>query len=360
MRNSIFLILFILPFYLFGQGFEIKNITNEQINNIVNRTKYSSQYLEYTKKALKVEDFLPKGFHKTGKVDYTVFVQKALNSGSVILMPDFPILINDVGLTLNNNQILLFQKNSRILLNPSNKENYTMLAINNKSNIKIFYPNLIGDRKKHVGKSGQWGFGIGIKGGKNIEILGGQFQDMWGDGIYIGPFQKNPSQYVVIKNVYINECRRNGISITSGRDISIYNAIISNTNGQSPQSGIDIEPNNMSDIIDNINIENVNTINNNWSGILIVLEKFKGNSPKKVNINIDNHHDVGSVAGIALHGYKGNKSYKNLSGDINIKRSTYKGNKRQKIYFYRSFYDKLNINSENELFSTEFKKRNVK
>lgn len=360
MKYNFTIVLIIWTVLLYGQGFSKKTYSVNQISNIIESSLANQIINKYKTQAKSIENYLPKGYSKRGNIDYTIYLQQAINNSKIILMPNFPILINDRGLILNDGQILIFQPNSKLILKPSSKEGYSMIAINNKSNIKIVNANLKGDRESHLGKTGQWGFGISIKGGEDITIVGGQFQDMWGDGIYIGGTKSKVSSKILISNNFINNSRRNGISITSGKSITIEKSTISNSNGHSPESGIDIEPNNISDIIEDINIKNLITSNNKWSGILVVLEKFKGNQLKDVSLNITNHTDNGSDSGIAIHGYRNDKTHKNLHGTIKVSSSKYNNNKRQPIYFYRSNFGNLKIDSDNSNLKSEFQKRRVK
>src|SRR5690242_19873414 len=88
------------------------------------------------------------------------------------------------------------------------------------------------------------------------------------------------SNNIFIDGAWIDNNRRNGISVIDGNNIKISNSVISNTNGTLPMSGIDIEPNNGFGELKNINIENVTTFNNSKFGILISLAFFVNRSQK--------------------------------------------------------------------------------
>src|SRR5690606_3759191 len=97
------------------------------------------------KKFVNITSYLPKRYDRTGKTDYTDHIQKALYEKKNILMPNFPILVNDKGLDILSNTTLAFQAKSKILLKPSVKTHYDILRIDrkstrlNSSHVKISY-----------------------------------------------------------------------------------------------------------------------------------------------------------------------------------------------------------------------------
>jgi parallel beta-helix repeat protein len=172
--------------------------------------------------------------------------------------------------------------------------------------------------------------GIWLSSSKNIRIYNPIVTDCWGDGIYIGRADlKNPNDNILIHGANLDNNRRNGISITSGRNINIIDPVISNTHGTSPEAGIDIEPNNNEDVIDNIFIQNPHTINSGEYGMLLILDTMIGQAPKDVNIIIENHLDETSSIGFRVAGYrdKNEKNSKKITGNIEIKNSSWKFNK---------------------------------
>src|SRR5699024_9046472 len=107
------------------------------------------------------------------------------------------------------------------------------------------------------------------------------------------------NENVKIINGVLDNNRRNGISIISGRNIEINNVFISNTNGQNPQSGIDIEPNSNDDILENIKLLNIETFNNTMNGIVVSIGNLSGQKKKELSIKIDNHKDTYSYLGLS-------------------------------------------------------------
>lgn len=292
--------LFIFLFFLtgfstnfLGQEFEYKEIEN----------KYSKFIYPKNVEFVNLVKYLPEQYVKDASVDYTENVQKAINENNNVEFPNFPIKINDKGLNLKSDSNLFFNKNSSLVLAPSSKDKYSILNIENKKNISIYNPILIGDRDKHIGKTGEWGMGINIKNAKSIKIYNVDIRDTWGDGIYITSYSsKDPSNNILIQHGSIDNARRNGISIISGQNITIDRLQISNTNGHNPASGIDVEPNeNTPKIIHNLIIKNLWTFNNDHDGIVLNLKNLiENNSHTRTSITIENHEDRYSRLGLLI------------------------------------------------------------
>lgn len=120
---------------------------------------------------------------------------------------------------------------------------------------------IIGDKQTHSGTVGEWGMGIKISNGRNVKISGLTIKDCWGDCIYINKKSKD----VIIDSCFLDNGRRQGISLIDADGVAIRNCKIKNIGGTNPQYGIDLEPNGRN-YVDNVVIENV-TIDNCVGGI---------------------------------------------------------------------------------------------
>ncbi|WP_448636322.1 hypothetical protein [Pedobacter panaciterrae] len=123
-------------------------------------SEYVSVSNELKKQAFDMTKVLPAGYVQNGGADYTQFLQTAIDKQSIVLMPAFPVLINENGLKLRDNSILIFQRNSRILVKPNKRKDYVIISIIDVANVKVYYPNIVGDRNKHLSKigNGEWGY----------------------------------------------------------------------------------------------------------------------------------------------------------------------------------------------------------
>jgi hypothetical protein len=261
---------------------------------------------------------LPLNYVEDASVDYTNYIQKGMSANLIAKMPNFRILINENGLKMLSGARLFFQEKSVIVLKGNSLSSYAVIGINNVNDIIMYYPRIEGDRYIHTGSSGEWGMGITISGSKNIHIKNPNISKCWGDGIYVGG-GNIPNEDVEIYKGQINDCRRNGISITNVKNLQIQGTTISNANGVPPMCGIDIEPNSNNNIIEGVVISDVNTFNNGDGGILIYLTALIGPLEKTVGIEINRHFDNGSNYNFVLGSYYvKNTTDKPLLGSIII------------------------------------------
>lgn len=137
------------------------------------------------------------------------------------------------------------------LANQGRPQSHIIYIANGVQNVNIYNPVLEGDRLTNT-TIGEHGWGLTILQSSNIRVIGGTFTNMFGDGIYIG-MKWGTTDGTVPGNIYIEkpvirQCRRNGISLTSGENVLIVNPEIYNIGdyggitGAMPKSGIDIEP----------------------------------------------------------------------------------------------------------------------
>lgn len=294
------------------------------VSHLVPSPEYSQEMLNEFMEYPAIEDYLPSNYVEDGTRDYTSYVQQAINENQNVRFPDFPILINDTGIFLRSNSNLYFQPNSSLIMAPTDLGRYTVLTLNDLTNVNIYNPTLVGERDDHLGTGGEWGTGLRINGSSNINVYDVNIKDMWGDGIYVGNYRAVESDDVLIENGLIDNVRRNGISIISAKNLTINNIVIANTNGTNPASGIVIEPNTQQEILENIHLNNITTINGDKEGIVFNASRFlTPNLSKEVSISINSHYDDGSR--IALRFFKKGFVEEDLplSGYIAIKNSVY-------------------------------------
>lgn len=340
LRKSIWSLLFfiILVGRVANLGYgQIKPVPKDLVPKPYQENRISQEFLELKNRSVNLTDYLPKGYDKEGESDYTKEIQRGINENKIVLLPDFPVLINDSGLTVNSNNIILFQPNSKLILQSTSKETYEILRIHGVSNVKIYNANIIGDANSHKGDSGEWGMGIAIRTSKNVVLYNPRITNCWGDGIYVGTLTEKrngkarwvgPSENITVFNGFIDANRRNGLSLVSVKNCKVYNSLFSNTRGAFPKSGIDIEPLNFADQIE---IKNVITYNNGQDGIVISLVDIVRSKIKNhgVNIFIDNHQDFNSNMGLRLNGYREYskaQGYPKINGHIQISNSSWNNN----------------------------------
>ncbi|TWT07047.1 hypothetical protein FQV26_04330 [Planococcus sp. CPCC 101016] len=256
-----------------------------------------------------VMDFGAKGNNLT---DDTKAFQDAINfqskaGGGTVKVPEGIYLINtNNSVVLKSNITLDFEKNSILKAIANDRDHYEVIRIIDVENVKILGELKIqGDRDYHLGETGEWGFGISIRGAKNITIENPHISNCWGDGIYIGSsLEAKFSENIQILNPTLINNRRQGISIISAKNLEIVNANISNTSGTLPESGIDIEPNTPEELLQNIRITNLTTKDNAQYGFKIFLRNLKL-SENPVSIEVDSIANI--TDGIAVKEIEGVK-----------------------------------------------------
>lgn len=240
-----------------------------------------------------------------GKTDDTASIQASLNKaaengGGIVYIPEgtYMVRVTDAdgeqtatapwvttrGLKVDSNTTLVFDKNAKLSAIPNNSWSYTMFNLKDVHDVNILGGELIGDRANHDTKytqsfrrspsyQGETGWGILLAGSQNVKIIGNNIHDFWGDGIDLygeNGLDKN-NENITIKDNVIDHNRRQGISIENADGVLIEGNTISNTNGTTPQSGIDIEPTDWANTsmrkANNITIRNNTFKNNNGSGV---------------------------------------------------------------------------------------------
>lgn len=180
---------------------------------------------------------------------------------------------------------------------PNDSENYAVIRMENLAEVEIRGGTIIGEREAHTGTTGQWGMGIDMEGCSDITVSDVSIANCWGDGIYIGSTKaQNYCEDILIERFDLDNNRRQGISLISGRNVTIRDGVIANTQGHLPQAGIDLEPNEYDESMQEILIENLQTINNAGYGIDFWLGQCAGSS-RQFSLTIRNHRDKGSGKG---------------------------------------------------------------
>lgn len=199
------------------------------------------------------------------------------------------------GIILKSN-ITLDLNNSIVMHEPCSSERYTIINLYNVENVTVCNGQIIGDRDRHdynkIKGSHQWGFGVEINGSSNIQIHNLQINNTTGDGIVISGAYDNGKMKtcnnIDIKNNNISCSRRQGISVTTGTNINIYQNEIHQISGTAPQTGIDLESDFTSDSIESVRIYD-NIFYGSASNIAIQLCKYIK------NVEISNNKIQGKI-----------------------------------------------------------------
>lgn len=234
--------------------------------------------------------------------DITDILNKKINSTNTVVIPKGRFKIDAVkSIVLKDNISIRLDPKTYLEVIPNKEKNYQVFRIHNVKNINISGGNLIGDKYSHLDSKGEWGMGVEIKDSQNINISNMNIDKMWGDAIYIGTNGKNSNYNISLFNIKMNDNRRQGLSIISVEGLIANNIKISNTKGRSPMNGVDIEPNNNSNILKSIRFENLKSVNNVAAGFQVSLHKYN-ESKNEISIELNNYIDSGSRFGIKING----------------------------------------------------------
>jgi uncharacterized phage protein (TIGR02218 family) len=99
------------------------------------------------------------------------------------------------------------------------------------------------------GTTSEWGHCIACYGSTRVTVRDCTLKDAVGDGMSIGGHAGTPCADIVVDNVITDNNRRQGLSIVwavkyggTGPGVTVTDSTFGNTNGTSPECGIDIEP----------------------------------------------------------------------------------------------------------------------
>jgi polygalacturonase len=211
-----------------------------------------------------------KGAKGDGRTDDTAAIQAAIDTvatGGTVLIPDGTYLVSTLpreNLRLKSGMVLKLAPHAVLKAIPSNEKRVALLRVSNASNVTIIGGTLQGQRDKLKDARGL-GMGLRIDNASSkISVLNMTANDMWGDGFYI-----EDASDVTFCGVIADNNRRQGLSIIQGDNILVKYSLFQNTNGERPGAGIDLEPDEHAQAIDNIRIQSSRFLDNAGPGILI-------------------------------------------------------------------------------------------
>lgn len=229
------------------------------------------------------------------------------------------------GFVPKNNTKVIFLGGAKLKCIPTDSDTYVVYNIGENVTTEGYNLEIEGDRNEHTGDGGEWGFGLSIRDNVNAKIYGVKVYNCWGDGVYLNT---DSGSYVEVHNVDSYNNRRQGLSVTGCGVARFYNTVFRDTNGTSPQAGIDIEPN-VGRSIDDIYFKNTTIKDNAGSGLLlfglhttqemskiIFEDTFFDGEPVEISTNRENYNSkilfkgytiIKDSGGYALHLFGNNE-----------------------------------------------------
>ena len=149
-----------------------------------------------------------------------------------------PVVNNEIFLDLKSNTKLIVA--GTIKVKPNRFPNYRIISSHNRKFVEICGGGVLkGDADEHdytsYSSSHEWGHCVRTDGCSGVSIHGLTIQDATGDGV------DTVSSEVVIYDLNISHCGRQGVSVSAGKRVTLYNLNIDDIYRTAPMAGIDVE-----------------------------------------------------------------------------------------------------------------------
>jgi parallel beta-helix repeat protein len=193
-----------------------------------------------------------RGARGNGNHDDTVAIQAAIDglpaSGGTVLVPAGRYVIDPLrSVRLRSHVHLQLAPGARLQAKPNAAERAYVVLVQGVSDVEISGGEIVGDRDAHLGRAGEWGHGLMIRGSSRVTVRDIRISRCWGDGISVGGVKQGggegiPSTDILIQRVTCRGNRRQGLTIGGSRRVRVLDCEFSDTHGTKPEYGIDIEP----------------------------------------------------------------------------------------------------------------------
>ena len=272
-----------------------------------------------------VKDYGARG---NGQTDDTVAIQKAIDAvaakgGGIVDVPAGTYLIDAMrqvssyyetsGLILKSNVILRMTDRTVLRELANGSQFASVIAISDATNAHILGGIIEGDRDRHTDEYGEWAHGVRINNSNNVVIEKVTSRNNWGDGFYIGKraTSNTATENITFHQVRAEHNRRQGLSITYGKNIKVLKSVFKDTDGTDPRAGIDIEPN-LNEQVSNVEVRG-NIFTGNRYGLVASNHMHGGSTSIKgvffeSNMVADNHVGILYV-GVVGGSIRNNKVY---------------------------------------------------
>lgn len=267
----------------------------------------------FNEKLQELVSVLDFGADPTGVADATVAFQNAVDASNNVYVPSGTYKINasritpmtgaKCGVELPSNCTVTLDSDANLVVTPSSETNAAIFGSYDTQLVTINGGFFYGDRAGHTGGS-QYCHGIDFRGVDRGRIIGSFVRSCQGDGIYLGLGDTGTyCDNIVIDRVDANDNYRNGMSIVAANNVVVTNSTFRNTNGITPQAGIDIETNTGPAYNKNVQIIGCTFSENDGNGVDII----RGQS-----IVIADSYFYGNRGGHGILGTAGGAASKNI------------------------------------------------
>lgn len=202
-----------------------------------------------TRRSADVRRFGAKG---DGRTDDTLAFQRAIDSlapgGGVVRVPAGRYVIDPLrSVRMRSHVDVRMDAGTKLVAKPNAAPRAYVLLAESVNDVTISGGAIVGERYAHLGRTGEWGHGVMIRGASHVTVRDMAISRCWGDGISIGGLVRKgqadvPSTDILIDNVRCRGNRRQGLTIGRSRRVRVIDSEFSDTQGTKPEYGIDIEP----------------------------------------------------------------------------------------------------------------------
>ena len=162
----------------------------------------------------------------------------------------------------------------------------------------------------------EWRHAVAVYSSDKVNIEGLRILGGGGDGIYLGEGIRGfPNTQVSVRNVSCLDCNRQGISVITADGLLVENAMLADTCGAPPESGIDFEPNRPWQVLSGIVLRNCVFENNAGHGLEVEPICLSNNS-RPLDIRVENCTSRGNKKGRKVRLQLGRNPLHNVRGRI--------------------------------------------
>lgn len=276
-------------------------LSQREVTAQLAQTKSELQYL-LSQIIVNVKDYGAKG---DGEIDDTESIQEAIDyvhdkGGGSVLIPKgrymikshdetavpFNYLRYTGGIHVKSGVRLIMHRETVLKAIPHSYRGSNVIRVTSQDDVVILGGVVEGERYEHDFDSGddhitqEFNYGIFIHGSSNVRIENVITKDHHGDGINIQIDNDTVCSNVHIKNVVSTNNHRQGMSIEGLIGGVVENSTFKNTNGTTPEAGVDIEPWSDENPVENVVFRDCVFENNNGSGLVVMGKGIK-------NISVD-------------------------------------------------------------------------
>lgn len=212
-------------------------------------------------KEVKIKQF---GAYGDATHDDTAVLQRAIDYTSAkkgsLLITDGTYMVDALTNLFLKSDVKLTFLNAKIKAIATDQTTYNVLSIIDCTNCVINDAVIEGERDEHVGSTGEFGYGVNIRGESSDIVFNNlTVSNCWGDGIFFARKMVGSTDYIP-EGIYFNgttkitNCRRQGVSVIAGQSIYFDTLKVKKIDGTDPMAGIDIESEHSVDLIGNIYI----------------------------------------------------------------------------------------------------------